>query len=352
MAFATTGNKRVIISILVGLLILSFGCRSSKQSRELASLKKVGDRFASSNGDTLPADLRVNVVDQDSSKVVPGSTVAIGEEYLLTDASGSVESKNQLESETINVKVRARGFQPYEESIRLDPGENDTTIALASVAATGSLERTSLRPRAYLTIDDGPSGKWTPKVLDILAREKVSATFFLVGFRASRRASLVRRIFLEGHEIGNHTDSHDYEKLYSGSRKNLLDSLSKNGRTLEDILGFAPKVWRPPGGVTGNFRPGWQSSITYSGYVTVLWNVSTGDGSTQTTSRQMVKNTRHFLDRLDAKDPAIILMHDAREPIVKALPGIIKEVRRRGYKFDVVKEDTRVSGLVLGPWRR
>ena len=107
MASATTGNKRVIISILVGLLILSFGCRSSKQSRELASLKKVGDRSASSNGDTLPADLRVNVVDQDSSKVVPGSTVAIGEEYLLTDASGSVESKNQLESETINVKVRA-----------------------------------------------------------------------------------------------------------------------------------------------------------------------------------------------------------------------------------------------------
>ena len=294
-----------------------------------------------------PATLRLWIFDQATKEVLANTPVSIGRHFLTTDTSGSAASFG-LSPGGVDITARARGYAIHTETLFLESGENTAAIHLKTIALNEASEGVGFGRKAYLTIDDGPSSRWTPKVLDVLRREKVPATFFLVGRRATRQPDLVRRIYLEGHEVGNHTYSHSYRELYGGSSQNLLDSLSRNGEILASILGFSPSIWRPPGGARGNLRSDWESRVRASGYVTVLWNVSSGDGSTQTTSRQMVKNTIDYLDRLGPKDNAIILMHDIRAPIVTALPKIIAETRRRGFQFAGVEDKTRVRDLISG----
>jgi len=293
------------------------------------------------------ATLSITIVDAVTTEALPNTPVAVGDDYLTSDANGAVKVQGIPAGDT-TITARANKHVVYEQRHRLAGGDNTLTIAL--VAETKAVERDRLvyQRQAYLTIDDGPSSTCTAEVLDILKRQRVPATFFLVGFRAQRRPEMVRRIFLSNNDIGNHTFSHEYDELYRGSAKNLLASLAKNGRILKSIIGFEPKIMRPPGGITGNFRRGYQSSLNWAGYTTVLWNVSTGDGATRTTSPQMVANAKQYLDRLDAKEPAVILMHDVRSPIIKALPEIIAEVRRRGFQFSTVTEDLRESGVIMG----
>lgn len=296
------------------------------------------------------ATLNITIVDATTTEALPNTPVAVGGGYLTSDASGVVVAEN-IPAGDITVTACANKHILYEQRHRLVGGNNTLTIALAAETEAVEPDRLVYQRQAYLTIDDGPSSTYTAEVLDILKRERVPATFFLVGFRAQRRPELVRRIFLSKNAIGNHTFSHEYNELYRGSAKNLLASLANNGRILKSIIGFEPKIMRPPGGITGNFRRGYQSSLNWAGYTTVLWNVSTGDGATETTSPQMVANVKQYLDRLDAREPAVILMHDVRSPIVKALPEIIAEVRRRGFQFSTVTDDLREPGVIMGSWR-
>lgn len=350
MSRANSLNRALLISCLVSAAVAAAGCGRQleiKTAPRARTPKPVSAKSGAAKARS--ARLTVTVIDSATTQKIPAVPVGIGTKYLTTDASGVAMAN--LRTGDITVTARAPGRLIYEAGHRLEAGENTVTVALAP--ETEAVEKDTLvyRRQAYLTIDDGPSAIWTPKVLDILKRAKVPATFFLVGWRAERRPQLVRRIYLEGHAIGNHTYSHDYDDLYGGRSRDLLASLAKNGRLLEEIIGFEPMLTRPPGGAAGNFRPGWQSAVTGAGYTTILWNVSTGDGSTQTTGPQMVVNTKRYLDRLKSPARAVILMHDIRPPIIEALPEIIAEVRRRGYEFSVLHEDLREPGLILGSWR-
>lgn len=298
-----------------------------------------------------PAALDVTVVDASTSAALANAPIAVGHTYLTTGAGGTATASN-LRSGLNNITARASGYNVFQQSLALQAGDNTFTVALTAETGTPDSEQLFYRRKAYLTIDDGPSATWTPEVLNILKKEGVPATFFLIGQRIQEHPELVRRIFLEGHAIGNHTYSHNYDELYRGSARNLLASLDKNGELLETIIGFEPKIMRPPGGIAGNFRRGYRSSLSWAGYTTVIWNVSTGDGSTQTTSRQMAVNAKTYLDRLVPPESAVILAHDNKPAIIKALPAIIAEVRRRGYDFSIITGDLRVPDVIMGPSRR
>ncbi len=336
----------VVLGVVAALIIYgAWGVSAPAPSKSEAPKKAQVSRSAPV---LAPATLEITIYNQVTSQTLPGIPISIGRVFLTTDSSGSAQADGLTEGE-VDITVRAQGYGVHEENLVLESGDNTAAIRLESSTETSVFEIGSFERKAYLTIDDGPSRRWTPKVLDILAREKVPATFFLIGRRAALQPDLVRRIYLDGHEVGNHTYSHDYRELYGGSSRNLFYSLSRNSEMLAGILGFSPNIWRPPGGVTGNFRAGWQSRVAAAGYVTVLWNVSTGDGSTQTTSSQMVENSITYLDRLGPKEQAIILMHDVRAPITVALPKIISEIRKRGFQFAVLEDKTRITGLVRGP---
>ena len=98
-----------------------------------------------------------------------------------------------------------------------------------------------------LTFDDGPSGRFTSRLLDGLAAREVHATFFLCGYRIEQYPELTARIAREGHEIGTHGYAHKY--FNSLSAEGVCRDLSKTQRCIEEAGGGQPTLLRPPGGL-------------------------------------------------------------------------------------------------------
>jgi peptidoglycan/xylan/chitin deacetylase (PgdA/CDA1 family) len=123
-----------------------------------------------------------------------------------------------------------------------------------------------------LTFDDGPNPIWTPRLLDLLSRRGVRATFFLVGSRAQAEPALVRQIAAAGHLIGNHSWTH--LNLALASSATIDDQLTRTSDTLAQITGAPPRFFRPPFGAR---RPATLGIARRLGMIPVLWNAMTSD---------------------------------------------------------------------------
>lgn len=123
-----------------------------------------------------------------------------------------------------------------------------------------------------LTFDDGPNPAWTPRLLEMLDRHQVKATFFLVGKYASKESVLTRFIANAGHTIGNHTWSHPNLALTAPRR--VREELRATRDALEQITGRPVRFFRPPFGAR---RPGVLSAARELGMIPVLWNAMTRD---------------------------------------------------------------------------
>jgi peptidoglycan/xylan/chitin deacetylase (PgdA/CDA1 family) len=123
-----------------------------------------------------------------------------------------------------------------------------------------------------LTFDDGPNPAFTPRLLEVLSRRGVRATFFLVGSRAQAEPSLVRQIAAAGHLIGNHSWSH--LNLALASSATIEDQLTRTSQTLEQISGAPVRFFRPPFGAR---RPETLRIARRLGLSPVLWNAMTSD---------------------------------------------------------------------------
>jgi peptidoglycan-N-acetylglucosamine deacetylase len=126
-----------------------------------------------------------------------------------------------------------------------------------------------LRPR--LTFDDGPADA-TEALLDVLARRRVLATFFLIGRRVERHKTLIRRLAADGHAIGNHSWTHpDLREL---SREALRAELERTSQAIERVVGVSPALFRPPYGF-------WDEQVEEIandlGMRMMLWDVDTAD---------------------------------------------------------------------------
>jgi peptidoglycan/xylan/chitin deacetylase (PgdA/CDA1 family) len=123
-----------------------------------------------------------------------------------------------------------------------------------------------------LTFDDGPNPQWTPRLLDILAKHNVRATFFLLGKYAATQHPLVQRIHQDGHLIGNHTWNHPNLAFTSTAR--TREELTQTSVELEEIIGEPIRYFRPP---FGGRRPATLRISRELGMVPVLWNAITSD---------------------------------------------------------------------------
>ncbi len=193
-----------------------------------------------------------------------------------------------------------------------------------------------------LTFDDGPHPIYTPKVLEILRRYKVKATFFLIGERVERFPQIARMIVSEGHEVGNHTYSHP-NNLPKENWDEIRLEIEKCSKAIERVTGVRPKFFRPPKGFL-NYKV--LTLAQLEGYTLVFWTVS-ADHKDAPNPKAMAKRVLKLVH-----PGAIILMHDGRIPSrwkdVKALPLIIKGLRKQGYKFVTVSELFKRSDIVLG----
>jgi cellulose synthase/poly-beta-1,6-N-acetylglucosamine synthase-like glycosyltransferase/peptidoglycan/xylan/chitin deacetylase (PgdA/CDA1 family) len=186
-----------------------------------------------------------------------------------------------------------------------------------------------------LTFDDGPDQRWTPQILDVLAREHVPATFFVVGARAAQNPALVRRVLAEGHELGNHTWSHTDLSGVPPWRRNLELSLGQLG--LAGSARISSALLRPPYSSSPDAidERGLRAirDEAAAGYIVVLADRDTEDwrlpGVPQIVQAGAPTGTAG----------EIVLLHDGggdRSQTVEALPALIDRYRAAGYRFTTV----------------
>ena len=186
-----------------------------------------------------------------------------------------------------------------------------------------------------LTFDDGPDPRWTPQVLDVLAREHVPATFFDVGSRVASHPELVRRELHDGHEVGSHTFTHAALSSIAGWRENL--ELSMTQLALAGATGRTGVLLRPPyssttDAVTARDRQT-ISQATHDGYLVVLADRDSEDWSRPGWLRIVANATPN------GDNGAVVMFHDGggnRAQTVQALPRLIDALKSRGYRFTTV----------------
>ena len=187
--------------------------------------------------------------------------------------------------------------------------------------------------QVVLTFDDGPDERYTPRILDILSEYKVPAVFFITGINAEQNLPLVKRLYREGHEIGNHTFLHPNLELVSDDRLKL--ELRSTGYIIESITGHATTLFRPPYNTDAEPTNPIQISPIYTakqeGYLTIGSSIDPRDWEEGVTPDTIVARASRQQGLGN-----IILLHDAggdREATVKALPRIIDYYKKHGYQF-------------------
>ena len=184
-----------------------------------------------------------------------------------------------------------------------------------------------------LTFDDGPDIRFTPQVLDVLAKHDVKATFFLIGARAKAHSETTKRIHEEGHAIGNHTYWHP--NLPKEELGRLHWELTETERVIEDITGFKPRLFRSPYGALNEEMV---EILGEKSNTVIGWNVDSLDWKepgAEVISDNVLSNVVFG---------SIILMHDGGDwsmdlsGTVQALDKIISELKDDGTKFVTIPE--------------
>jgi peptidoglycan/xylan/chitin deacetylase (PgdA/CDA1 family) len=211
-----------------------------------------------------------------------------------------------------------------------------SSLGGVSTPASQAAPRVQSNKMVALTFDDGPDPRFTPHVLNILKRERVKATFFVVGSQAERHRDLVMTAWLEGNEIANHSYSHlDMKKA---DWTNTVSEISLTQDVLMSITGSRPKYFRPP---RGEFDNQDLKAAKAMGYKIVMWTVGIENHAAPT--------PQAMVDRVCAniKNGSIILLHDGnldRSQTVAALPLLISRLKAMGYSM-VTVTDLINSGL-------
>lgn len=255
---------------------------------------------------------------------------------------------------TLNVDVEGVG-----EILRItaSPTEGRRTLAFdkdgmirretyLSVPTPFVVQRAGNPPKKIaLTFDDGPDGTWTPRILDVLERERVPGTFFVIGENALAHPGLLRRIVADGSEIGNHTYTHP--NLASTSRRTTELELNATQRLVQAYTGRSMTLFRAP--YFGDAEPTTADEIGPAliaqerGYTVVGLHVDPNDWQRPGADAIVQQVLAQVAAATPENSGNIVLLHDGggdREQTVAALPQIIAGLRARGYSF------VTASGLV------
>jgi len=275
--------------------------------------------------------------------------------WRVWDVPGEANAPDRLKDVPPGQDVDMEG---YGEILHIEAKPTNGTRDLAIDKSTGLIDGETFKslPEPYrvarygasknqlaMTFDDGPDPQWTPKILDVLKSKNVPAAFFLIGIQAEKFSGLTKRLYREGHEIGNHTFTHpDISSIGTGYMKvelNLTEQL------FASQLGIRTIMFRPPYSVDAEpdtedqVRP---LELTQSmGYITIGNKIDTKDwnDAPALTPQQIADEVLDHLPPCKANDTRcgnIILMHDGggnRQRTVLALPLIIDGARARGFHF-------------------
>lgn len=204
----------------------------------------------------------------------------------------------------------------------------------------------------YLTFDDGPSAQ-TDAVLKVLKQYDVKATFFVVGSSDEAGLQRLRNIAADGHTLGIHSYSHDYQGIYASVEDYLADFYQCYCQVRE-ATGVSPQVFRFPGGSINSYNQGIYQEIiaemTRRGFVYFDWNSVNGD--TASSSLQSAETlAANALEQVGYRR-VILLMHDGsgKTTTPQALPAIIQGYRSAGYTLLPITPETRPITFGYRDW--
>jgi peptidoglycan-N-acetylglucosamine deacetylase len=213
------------------------------------------------------------------------------------------------------VALCAAGYLAYR---KLNPAAAGITYELRDdILVHGN---TNLKEVA-LTFDDGPHPETARKLLDLLGKEGVKATFFVVGSKVDESPRLIRRMMKEGHEVGNHTYSHP--RLDGMDAAQIRDEIAKCGHAVFRATGAGMNLFRPPGMRYDEIVIRTAQDL---GYVTIHWNTAAQDFQPQEPSRIVEKVLKR------TQPGSVILLH-SHPNTLEALPAILSELKAKGYRF-------------------
>lgn len=285
------------------------------------------------------AAVSANMVHGEKDEPKEPETVAVedGRDVRYTLVNGVVK-KEFLPNGEIEKEIEERKKKEEEELKKKQEEEIKLEEVKKMEEKVSTKETTYTPPKGakivYLTFDDGP-GPYTAKLLDVLKKYNVKATFFVTCNRAGYR-NMIKRAAAEGHSIGLHSCSHNYAKIY-----NSADAFMSEMKSISDVVkkeaGVETKLLRFPGGssntVSKKYKKGVVSDaakkLADEGYVYFDWNVSSGDAGNTTTSDGVYNNVTRALKG----DYSIVLQHDIKGFSVDAVERIILFGMKYGFTF-------------------
>lgn len=198
-----------------------------------------------------------------------------------------------------------------------------TAIQMCSIDVNAQINAKEV-PLAALTFDDGPDSEKTEALLDLLKEKGVKATFFVIGAQVEENADLIKRMNLEGHQIGIHTYTHvDLSCLDESEQR---EEIRKTEEVIEKIVDEHNLMLRPPFGQINTVLENWIDRPM------ILWSVDTEDWTDIASTDIIIQTVENV------RDGDIILMHDISENGLEAASGIIDELHRMGYTFLTIEE--------------
>ncbi len=235
-------------------------------------------------------------------------------------------------------------------SLTLDQSGQITDESFDTLPLPYQVAQYGAKPKSVaITFDDGPDPDFTPKILDVLKAKGVKAAFFLIGAQAQKEPGITRRVYREGHEIGNHTFYHP--DISNISKQYMKFELNMTEWLFAAKLGVKPLLFRPPYSIdqepdtADQVRP--LEIVQDMGYITVGDKIDPSDwkDNPHRTAQQITSDVMAHLPPCAPADwlncGNIILLHDGggdRTQTVKALPMIIDGLRARGYSIVTVSE--------------
>ncbi|MCI1694077.1 polysaccharide deacetylase family protein [Aneurinibacillus aneurinilyticus] len=204
------------------------------------------------------------------------------------------------------------------------------------IIGVGALRKGRLRKEIALTFDDGPDPYYTPRLLDLLKKHNIKATFFIVGAKAEKHPDIIKRIQREGHLIGIHNYVHRANWFMNPWR--LWQQIHYSADVIEQITGQRPVHYRPPWGLFTIF-----DFILGQKFSFVLWSVMVGDWRSRIGRDALRKK---ILTQLH--DGCVIVLHDSGETfgadrdapmhMLEALEDVLQAISKQPYKFVLIDE--------------
>ena len=181
----------------------------------------------------------------------------------------------------------------------------------------------------YLSFDDGPHPVATPFVLDELGKYGAKGTFFCIGKNVEAHPEIYRRILMEGHRVGNHTQ--DHLNGWKVDDRRYLESIRAAARRIDSDL------FRPPYGRIGALQSSVLRSAPFN-YSIIMWDVLSADFDLALTGERCARNVIR-----DGRPGSIVVFHDSEKAFERlrvALPMVLKKFAGEGYRFEVIRPKT------------